>query len=557
MKRFLLPFLSLFLLIGSLKAQPYAKSQRLVLLEHHTGVDCGYCAQYNPLLETFMSQHPEKIISIKYQFYGNDPMETPESNARIAYYNGGSAPHSNLDGGYWDDHPAKLIQTPKILTDRYAVASPFNITLAHQISENKDSVHVVMKIQATEDISGTLKAHIAVVEEHIHFESAPGGNGETDFYNVLRKMLPNQNGTVLANMTSGQEITIKESWKFEDVYNVEEIAVVGFVQDDADKMIHQSSVSSSIPFNDYDVSPVAVKNPVETQCEETMKPVVRIRNKGGIDLTSLKIEYSVNAGETKTFDWTGNMKFKEEKEIELPTIDFTLGDENTLKIKTMSPNGQNDQITDNDELTFKFTPSPKVKPEVIMQLKLDKYGKENSWKLYNSIGEVIEQGGPYENDDTAVKIDTFEINPNECYKFVLADSYGDGFPGGLLRLKDTEGNLIIFMAGSDFKKEKVIPFGTNNSNAAISDKIIKKEIKVYPNPFKDELNINLDLTKSQNVNLKIYNSLGKCVAKEDYKNLSIGHNKLQFKNNNLSTGVYFLEIKIGNKIHRKKVIINK
>lgn len=35
-----------------------------------------------------------------------------------------------------------------------------------------------------------LVAHNVVIEKHIHFNTAPGTNGEKDFYNVMKKMLP-------------------------------------------------------------------------------------------------------------------------------------------------------------------------------------------------------------------------------------------------------------------------------------------------------------------------------------------------------------------------------
>jgi hypothetical protein len=38
---------------------------------------------------------------------------------------------------------------------------------------------------------GTYKLHLALIENMVSYATAPGSNGEKDFPNLLRKMLPN------------------------------------------------------------------------------------------------------------------------------------------------------------------------------------------------------------------------------------------------------------------------------------------------------------------------------------------------------------------------------
>ena len=53
------------------------------------------------------------------------------------------------------------------------------------------------------------------------------------------------------------------------------------------------------------------------------RPKVLIKNNGSTTLTSLDITYSVDGISPKTYTWTGNLKFLETKEVELPPLDAT------------------------------------------------------------------------------------------------------------------------------------------------------------------------------------------------------------------------------------------
>ena len=63
---------------------------------------------------------------------------------------------------------------------------------------------------------------------------------------------------------------------------------------------------------------------------------------------------------------------------------------------------------------------------------------------------------------------------------------------------------------------------------------------VFPNPVSDEMNVGLDLKKSENVTFKLYNSSGAAV-KEGNKTLSLGAQAHSFSLDGLSPGMYVLK----------------
>lgn len=80
----------------------------------------------------------------------------------------------------------------------------------------------------------------------------------------------------------------------------------------------------------------------------------------------------------------------------------------------------------------------------------------------------------------------------------------------------------------------------------------------YPNPVENETFISFKLRAAENVSLSVYNILGKEVLTV-FKNKPYNYGKhivkITLGDNHLSSGVYFYELKIGNKIETKKMVV--
>ena len=79
----------------------------------------------------------------------------------------------------------------------------------------------------------------------------------------------------------------------------------------------------------------------------------------------------------------------------------------------------------------------------------------------------------------------------------------------------------------------------------------------YPNPFNPTTTIKFSLPKNSNVNLSVYDILGRFVTKLVDGDLKAGHHEVQFNASNLASGVYFYRIEAGNFVKVKKLMLLK
>ncbi|OQY00059.1 MAG: hypothetical protein B6I24_00645 [Bacteroidetes bacterium 4572_128] len=358
-----------FIFVIAMSFSSLAISQnRMILFEEGTNASCGPCAAQNPTFNALLDANTDNVISIKYQWYfpGTDPMHDHnpgEANARLQYYEISGVPTATMDGVIYSFpnayDGAAIGYTQSHIDEQLAVPSPLNIDLSHTVIGH--TITASMDIGALEDLTGNLVAHIVVIEKAIFFDSPPGSNGETEFYNVMKKMLPSSNGTSLEDFISGGSVNITESWEIANIYDINELAVVAFVQNNSTKEVLQASYSepvTPIAPDFLNTSAKSILYPTEDFCGNTISPVVKIEN-NGMDLTSLDISYSVNGGEITTLNWTGELAFLSAMEVELPESEFIRVDDivrndYTIEVFTSLPNGLEDTDTNDDEISLSF-----------------------------------------------------------------------------------------------------------------------------------------------------------------------------------------------------------
>jgi len=79
----------------------------------------------------------------------------------------------------------------------------------------------------------------------------------------------------------------------------------------------------------------------------------------------------------------------------------------------------------------------------------------------------------------------------------------------------------------------------------------------YPNPFNPSTTIHFSLAKSENVQIEVYNTLGKKVKVLVDGNMKAGEHTVEFNAENLSSGIYFYSIEAGEFQSVKKMIVLK
>jgi len=337
-----------------------AQSQRLVLFEEFTQASCPPCASTNPGLNAILhaAGNDVKIIPIKYQtsWPGVDPMNAQNATpvqTRVTYYNVGGVPNGIEDGNVYNAQPSTFTQA--LINSRYAVASPFTMTLSHSFNTTLDSIYVNLDITCTQATSGTFKCRVALCEKEIVFCSAPGTNGEMDFSEVMRDMYPSATGTTMATAwTVGQTQNITFAKKVPTyIYDKSTLDVVAFIQDDATKEVKQSAVSFPHPIAlDARISCTGVTGIPAISCGAPVSALVNVKNNGTTTLTAFDITYVVD-GNTNTLPWTGSLAAGASTNVTIPNLNLTSGN-HVMNVTVANPNGATDYNTYYDSKSTTF-----------------------------------------------------------------------------------------------------------------------------------------------------------------------------------------------------------
>lgn len=83
----------------------------------------------------------------------------------------------------------------------------------------------------------------------------------------------------------------------------------------------------------------------------------------------------------------------------------------------------------------------------------------------------------------------------------------------------------------------------------------ENSVSIYPNPFVDDIFIDVDLNKSQDVEIEVLNTAGQVQHYKKYPTLQAGQNRLQVNLSDfLISGIYFVKIELKEGVIVKKVI---
>lgn len=192
---------------GALSLSLSAQEQRVPLFEMSTASTCPPCKPGNEYFEGQMKNVPEsQYVKIKYQWFfpgAGDPYCTDESLTRVAYYGINGVPHLNMDGLVYDDHPQGGFNLATFNTQR-GVPATYKLSGTYTVDSVAKVVKATVKYKPLE--AGTApKLYVALIET-ITKKNAKT-NGETEFYNVMKKMMPTDQGTDISSTALNVEGT--------------------------------------------------------------------------------------------------------------------------------------------------------------------------------------------------------------------------------------------------------------------------------------------------------------------------------------------------------------
>ena len=240
-------FLYAFIILNLISISLTAQVRRIVLMEVVTNSGCGNCAVSNEIMNRFYENYFGGVISVRYHASWpdiSDPMfqaDSVDNNARTDYYGVTYTPQYFMDGvskGAAEDEERMFREMNNDLIKK----APVWIDIDADITA--DSVKFNVIITAYENIdSGNLRLRTAIVERLKQFTVPPGANGEKDFPDVMRKMLPDFNGIDFPSMQRGNSATYSFTCAVNPIWNWKDLAVVAWIQDDNTKNIIQSNIN--------------------------------------------------------------------------------------------------------------------------------------------------------------------------------------------------------------------------------------------------------------------------------------------------------------------------
>jgi hypothetical protein len=293
---------------GSLNAQV----QKTPFVEHFTQASCGPCASQNPTMYTTLNTFGSaNYIKLTYQvsWPGVDPMnaEYPAGpNDRRNYYAVTGVPDCSLSGGATASPNTAV--TANTLAAKAAETTPYSMTVVHSWNNGDITVDVDVTNTSTSSASSMDKIYVSMIEDHITFATAPGSNGETDFYYVNREFYNASSGAtgatsgaslgaIAAGATTSFTFTIAGANIPSYIRDLNQLSFVAFVQNNSSKAIDQAakSVSGNVP-GLLDVSAVANSTVGAGLCDLNLTPSVDFTNNGSMAVTTVTAEYSINGG---------------------------------------------------------------------------------------------------------------------------------------------------------------------------------------------------------------------------------------------------------------------
>lgn len=537
------------------------------MLEEFTSATCGPCVSKNSQFHTWQTQYPEKFTSIYYHVNwpaAGDPMNLAnpgETAARVSYYMSPTnmyVPYSVLDGNYYNGSAGGWNMST--IDARLAVPSPFEIQLKHEVSAGQDTIFSTMLVKCTQDVAASMTAHNVIIEKWVHFTSAPcaSSNGERDFYNVMKKMIPGSTGTTLpTSMVAGDYVLLEGVWKAGLVYDFSQIASIGFVQDKSTKEIYQTANSSAnaltLPYN-TDVQIVEVQNVLPKTCKNKISPSVKIRNNGNNAITSVTIRYKVNDGTVNSYTWNGSLASMHKVVVSLPEYAYDILSQNVLTVFSTNPNNISDQYPKNDTLKFNFTSAPVSTSQVKISLRTDNKPDETTWEIRNSLNVVVFSGGPYAEANKLYQ-QTVTLPQADCYSYTINDSGGDGIccsngNGGY----EVSSNGTIIKQGGSFGSSESCEFWME-APVSVMETSSNNPLIVYPNPVDGSSKVSFFMNHSNEARINIYSAFGQLVSTRSLGFINAGQHETMLDGQNFKPGVYILQLHTGSEVYSRKVSI--
>jgi len=225
--------------------------KKVPLVEDFANVSCMPCATSNKILESLIGIvfGRSNVATIKYPANfpsPNDPfyLANPTAcNARLSYYNVYTAP-CNIVDGILKPAPTDSNDVKTKINSRLLTSANVSLVVTDSIGGDSFFVRYFVYVKDTSAIDfSQYVCNVAVTETNITFASAPGANGETEFYDIMRVMFPTDKQTYSFNKLQNTLLVNQREVKISSTWNKEKLHAVVFLQNKSTKEVIQAATS--------------------------------------------------------------------------------------------------------------------------------------------------------------------------------------------------------------------------------------------------------------------------------------------------------------------------
>ena len=538
-------------------------SNRNVLIEEYTGINCGWCPAGHKKANEVKAAHPDRvnIINIHQGNYSANTYTTQWGNALANQIGLTGYPAGTVNRHVFSQYSSVLDvyrdYWPSCANTILGMSSPVNIAAEGTLDMSTRTVNIRVQLYYTGSQTVTSNAlNVAILQDNVlgsqagmSMNPAQVDGSQYTHMHMLRHLITGQWGETIDSIAPGT--LVEKNYEYvipaqlgspnaiEAVLS--DLSFIAFVCEGHKEVL----TSIEVPIERINLPAISgrIVNLNETPsltCDDQANAYFKFMNQGSEAVTSLNYTYGIG-GNTQTATWNGSVSSFDITDVNIPTFNLNLNVNNTLSVKITQINGVD------VDLPAKTLSIKKNVHEgagtMTLVVKTDNYGTETTFKIFGPEGNVVLSGGPFTNS-SAEHTFTFAPTTLGCHRLEVYDSQGDGINSGYgtgwFKLMAEDGTQI-FRDNGKFGSKATYMIDVTRT---VGVEEYTSEMAIYPNPATDMINISSD---NQVQRVEIFNMQGQLVKVEtgEVTRVSV---------KDLANGLYTLKLTTDNGTSMHKIV---
>ena len=283
----------------------------------------------------------------------------------------------------------------------------------------------------------------------------------------------------------------------------------------------------------------------------TVEPVITISNTGSEMITSFVIETIVDGVVVDELEWAGFLPFLNTEQIVLEEVPANT---NLVSFNIVV---DGDVLAADNSISVELTQSVEAHSFIHVEVNTDSQPSDTSWEIIDVNGQVLMSESYLGGAENAYLTHNHSASLAEgCYTFRALDSFGDGQSsnaGGSIVVTDAEGLELLNVSG-DWGDLQTVTFEVTHGVGI--EEIVENTASISPNPASNNATVAFNLIESNEIVIEVVNALGQKVVVQSSR-MNAGENTVTLPVETLTTGLYYVNIKIANEMITDKLNIIK